>query len=164
MTSGRALLVPIVPQGSVGKFCDFLLGYLLPPGVDLQMVPPGGMLRRLVIHGERRVGLRSLGNPRTCSRSELAEFVGGIRAVADVPDAASGQGIVVVERGQLRDAVSLRTVPNLAEVAAAAAVRAHTYASGPQESVDAPVDVDSVVATMRLRRVQVVGLALRRLR
>lgn len=156
MSSRRVLLVPSLVHGSVEHYYDFLLGYLfpitlwlarhpgtpvtirscagmdpwfalLPPGTDVEIVPAGGLLRRFVSHREPRVVLRSLDNPRTFRRSELDEFVARIRSVADVPAVGSGRGVVVVERGALSDAASRRSVPNLAEVAAAVA----TVADGP---------------------------------
>ena len=154
----RTLLVPALWSGSVEHYYHFLFGYLMPivlwsegtglrkatvrkcgplqpwlkfvsEHLDLEVIPPGLMLQRLVRADQDHGILAPLDDPRSFSRDHIARFAEITRAWAGTSDIRPVR-VTIVFRGTSapffkspeveipESAATRRTVPNLAELSA----------------------------------------------
>ena len=182
MTRRRTMLVPN-SYGSVEHFYHFLLGYLVPaaqwiertgatevtvrdcgpmtpwfdllrPRADVEVVPPGLMLKLVVGRHRPMAVMPPLDNPMLFDSHALRGLAGGLRAAAGVASAGDPSGILVTDRGPAAayyasDASENRTagtdrrsIPNMAEIAdALGAIGPVTFADAaalsPREQIEA---------------------------
>lgn len=155
------MVVPAQWQGSVEHFYHFFLGYFMPlvlwqertgtmsfevrdcgpmnpwfsllrPGSDVDLMPPGVMLQRVLTHLQERQILHGWDDPQRFHRASLAEFSGAVLDRLDAPRQLDGlDRIVVLDRRPgpaffssagaevSGSGAEWRSVPNMAEVAAA---------------------------------------------
>lgn len=184
------MVVPAQWQGSVERFYHFFFGYFVPlvlwqertgtmsfavrdcgpmnpwfdllrPQTDLELMPPGVMLQRVLTHLQERTILRDWDNPTRFHKRSIDEFVRTIRGRLDIdgPTYEAHPKILILDRlpgdavfdldAEVRGSGSeVRSLPNIAELAAALAVL------GEVDVVDAaalsPADQVRVVSGARL--------------
>lgn len=194
----RVMAVPANWQGTPEHFYHFFLGYFMPlvlwqertevtevavrdcgpmnvwfdllrEGTDVELIPPGVMLERLLSHRQERVILHDWDNPTRFHRSSLEAFTQAVLSRVVEPAAASGAGgagarrITLLERRPNPDyyhsgaaetpggGSQWRSVPNIDEIADALAplgdVRiVDTAELTPAEQVRTVHDTDLLVA------------------
>lgn len=156
------MLVPNQWRGSVEHFYHFLLGYFYPvtlivgarrltritvrgcgpldswftflePEVDVEVIPPGHMLRRFAGDRKPSIVLKPYDDPDSFHGVFLHQFGGWVRERAGVGGSGTSDGVAVLDRRPGSDFYSVgrseaagsgadrRSVPNMAEIAAALA-------------------------------------------
>lgn len=189
----RMMVVPAQWQGSVEHFYHFFLGYFMPvilwqertgtmtftvrdcgpmnpwfslvrPGTDLDFIPPGVMLQRVLTHRQEMQILHGWDDPTRFHRASLDTFVDAVLARTAVPEAAAGRKrITVLDRAPSPDfyvsaksetyssGADWRSLPNTRAVAEALGglgdvTLLDTAALTPQEQVAALSRTDLLVA------------------
>jgi hypothetical protein len=156
----RTMLVPANWQGTPDHFYHFFLGYFMPtilwqehsgarefavrdcgpmniwfelarPGSDVEFMPPGVMLERLLSHRQERAILHDWDNPTRFHRSSLDRFVGAVLPRVPGVPRSTGRRITILDRRAAADyyrseaadsegsGADRRSLPNVADVAAA---------------------------------------------
>lgn len=170
MSQRRTMLVPD-NISSVERYFHFLLGYFVPallwidrtgerqvtlrdcgpmnpwfdllrPHVDIELIPPGQMLRRYVSHSQPRVVLAQLDNPMLFHASTLRRAATIVRELTGAA-AVDPSGVILLERGPGHPSYRLpgSEVPaaggDLRSIANADAVRRAIEAAHAVEVIDA---------------------------
>lgn len=191
----RVMAVPATWQGTPEHFYHFFLGYFVPlvlwqersgatevtvrdcgpmntwfdllrPGTDVEFMPPGVMLERVLSHRQERVILRDWDNPTRFHRRSLQEFVTTLLSrmpPVDPPQMSAQTRITLLERRPNPEffhspaadtpggGSEWRSVPNIDEIADALAPLGivsiiDTAALSPQQQIEALRRTDLLVA------------------
>jgi hypothetical protein len=190
----RTMAVPANWQGTPDHFYHFLLGYFMPvilwqertgstevavrdcgpmnpwfeltrPGTDVEFMPPGIMLERLLSNRQERVILRDWDNPTRFHRRSLASFSRAILDRVSAPAHVRGDAprITVLDRRPSADyfrsdaadshgsGADRRSISNVAEIAAELGALGNvtvldTAALSPAQQVRALAATDLLVA------------------